>query len=121
MVDRGHRRIQVFDENGTFLDMWNTGTLSLPYGHLITQDQHLWIVDGGTSRVVKYDLDGNFLYAWGGARSGLPGQFNGPHSLTVDQDGNLYVAEVFGGRVQKFSPRPTADPAKIIGQEVREY
>ena len=121
VVDRGHRRIQVFDENGTFLDMWNTGTLSLPYGHLITQDQHLWIVDGGTSRVVKYDLDGNFLYAWGGARSGLPGQFNGPHSLTVDQDGNLYVAEVFGGRVQKFSPRPTADPAKIIGQEVREY
>jgi hypothetical protein len=120
VVDRGHRRIQVFDENGTFLDMWNTGMRSLPYGHVITQDQHLWIVDGGTSNVVKYDLDGNFLYGWG-ARGGLPGQFNGPHSVTVDQDGNLYIAEVFGGRVQKFSPRPTADPAKIIGQEVREY
>ena len=25
VVDRGHRRIQVFDENGKFLDMWTTG------------------------------------------------------------------------------------------------
>ena len=58
--------------------------------------------------------------AWG-LRGGLPGEFNGPHSVTVDQDGNLYIAEVFGGRVQKFSPRPDADPAKIIGHEVREY
>ena len=120
VVDRAHRRIQVFDENGTFLDMWDTGMRSLPYGHLITEDQHLWIVDGRTSRVVKYDLDGNFLYGWG-LRGGLPGEFNGPHSVTVDQDGNLYIAEVFGGRVQKFSPRPGADPAKIIGHEVREY
>jgi hypothetical protein len=37
----------------------------------------------------------------------------------VDQEGNLYVAEVFGGRVQKFRPRPGADPAKMMGQEPR--
>jgi peptidylamidoglycolate lyase len=118
VVDRAHRRIQVFDENGTFLRMWSTGMRSLPYGHLITTDQHLWLSDGGTSRIVKYDLDGNYLYGWGGPGT-LPGQFNGPHSLTTDQDGNLYVAEVFNGRVQKFSPRPTADSAKVIGQELR--
>ena len=28
VVDRGHRRIQVFDENGKFLDMWTTGVRS---------------------------------------------------------------------------------------------
>ena len=119
VVDRGHRRIQVFDQNGAFLDMWSTGTYSLPYGHLITDDQFLWIVDGGTSRVVKYDLDGNYLYGWG-VRGGSPGQFNGPHSLTVDQEGNLYIAEVFSGRVQKFRPKPGANPAMLIGQEVRQ-
>ena len=48
-----------------------------------------------------------------------PGQFQGPHALTVDQDGNLYVAEVFNGRVQKFRPKPNVDPAKLVGQEVR--
>jgi len=118
VVDRGHHRIQVFDENGKFLDMWTTGVRSLPYAHLITTDQFLWIADGGTNRIVKYDLSGNYLYGWG--TGGAPwGQFNGPHSLTVDQEGNLYIAEVFNGRVQKFRPKAGADPSKVIGPELR--
>ena len=118
VVDRGHRRIQVFDENGKFLDMWNTGLRSSPYAHLITTDQSLWISDGGTNRIVKYDLNGKYLYGWGGP-GGQLGQFNGPHSITVDQEGNLYLAEVFNGRVQKFRPKAGADPAKLVGAELR--
>ncbi|MBI2149030.1 MAG: hypothetical protein HYU27_00290 [Acidobacteria bacterium] len=118
VVDRAHRRIQVFDVNGKFLDMWTTGVRSLPYAHLITTDQFLWASDGGTNRIVKYDLNGKYLYGWGGP-GGQPGQFNGPHSITVDQEGNLYLAEVFNGRVQKFRPKPGADRAKLIGQELR--
>ena len=118
VVDRGHRRFQVFDENGKFLDMWTTGVRSSPYAHLITTDQNLWVTDGGTMRVLKYDLKGNYLYGWGGP-GGHVGGFNGPHSLTVDQEGNFYTAEVFGGRVQKFRPKKGADPAKLIGQENR--
>ena len=118
VVDRGHRRFQVFDENGKFLDMFTTGVRSSPYTHLITADQSLWFADGGTNRIVKYDLNGHYLYGWGGP-GGQPGQFNGPHSMTVDQDGNLYLAEVFNGRVSKFRPKPGADPAKLVGQELR--
>ena len=130
VVDRGHGRIQIFDEDGKFLDMFSTGprgpaldyalgtVVSRPYCHLITADQTLWVLDGGTHRILKYDLDGNYLYGWGGPRR-YPGQFGGPHALTVDQDGNLYVAEVFSGRVQKFRPKPGADPRKLIGQELR--
>jgi len=118
VVDRGHRRVQVFDQEGKFLDMWTTGVRSSPYAHIITTDQNLWISDGGTNRILKYDLDGHYLYGWGGP-GGQPGQFNGPHSITVDQDGNIYFAEVFNGRVQKFRPKAGADPAKLIGQEHR--
>jgi hypothetical protein len=118
VVDRGHRRIQVFDENGKFLDMWKTGVRSSPYAHIITTDQFLWISDGGTNRIVKYDLNGHYLYGWGGP-GGQPGQFNGPHSITVDQEGNLYLAEVFNGRVQKFRPKPNADKSKLVGPEQR--
>jgi sugar lactone lactonase YvrE len=118
VVDRGHRRFQVFDENGKFLDMFTTGVRSSPYAHLITTDQALWVADGGTMRVLKYDLNGKYLYGWGGP-GGYPGGLNGPHSLTTDQDGNLYLAEVFNGRVQKFRPKKGADPAKIVGQENR--
>jgi hypothetical protein len=119
VVDRGHRRIQVFDENGKFLELYNTGVRSQPYAHLITADQSLWFADGGTNRIVKYDLNGRYLYGWG-APGGQIGQFNGPHSITTGQDGNLYLAEVFGGRVQKFRPKAGADPAKIVGQELRD-
>jgi len=119
VADRGHRRLQVFDENGEFLDMFKTGVRSSPYYHLITANDELWISDGGTDRILKYDLNGNYLYGWGGPGT-LMGQFEGPHAMSVDQDGNLYVAEVFNGRIQRFVPKPNADPAKVIGQEVRQ-
>ncbi len=118
VVDRGHRRFQVFDENGKFLTMFATGANSSPYYHYISTDGYLWVGDGGTNRILKYDLDGHYLYGWGG-RGGQPGQFNGPHQLTTDQDGNLFVAEVFNGRIVKFRPKPNADPAKVAGQEAR--
>ena len=118
VVDRGHRRFQVFDENGKFLDMFSTGVRSSPYAHLITTDQMLWVADGGTMRVLKYDLNGKYLYGWGGPGGHLGG-LNGPHSLTVDQEGNLYLAEVFNGRVQKFRPKKGADSTKLVGPELR--
>jgi len=104
--------------NGKFLDMFTTGVNSSPYYHFISTDQYIWVGDGGTNRILKYDLNGNYLYGWGG-RGGQRGTFNGPHQLSTDQDGNLYVAEVFNGRVQKFRPKPNADPAKVVGQELR--
>jgi hypothetical protein len=130
VVDRGHGRIQVFDENGNFRSMFYTGprgsgddydaegVASRPYAHLISTDGFLWVTDGGTNRVLKYDLDGRFLYGWGGPGR-WPGQFSGPHAISTDQDGNLYIAEVFNGRVQKFRPKPNADPAKVVGQMLR--
>jgi len=122
--DRAHARIQVFDENGEFQFMFPTGPRgeSLPYAiEIMTEpsgEEFLWVADGGTGRMLKYDLDGNYLYGFG-VPGNEYGQFNGPHSITTDQDGNLYVAEVFAGRIQKFVPRPGADPAKLVGQQLR--
>jgi len=118
VVDRGHKRFQIFDQNGKFLDMFSTGVNSSPYYHFISTDQVLWVSDGGTNRILKYDLNGNYLYGWGG-HGGQSGLFNGPHQITTDQDRNLYVAEVFNGRMQKFRPKANADPAKVVGQEAR--
>jgi DNA-binding beta-propeller fold protein YncE len=98
--------------------MFVLGLRSSPYFHMVTADQNLWVADGGTQRFLKYDLNGNFKYGWGGPGPQL-GQFAGPHQFTVDQEGNLYVAEVFNGRVVKFKPKPGADPAKMVGQELR--
>jgi sugar lactone lactonase YvrE len=40
----------------------------------------------------------------------------GVHGMSVDQEGNFYVAEVGGGRVQKFRPRQGARPELMVGK-----
>ena len=125
VVDRGHSRMQVFDENGKFLDMW---TLKSPHwpasqntlmvNHIITTDQMLWVADATTSRLLKYDLNGNHLYSWG-APGPEPGRLLCSHSISTDQERNLYIADCFAGRVQKFEPVPGADPSHLVGQQLR--
>lgn len=116
IVDRSNRRIQIFDENGTFLDQWYLGDIGATYDILITADQHLWLSDGHENyKIYKYDLNGRMLYHWGGFGI-FPGQLWGVHQMSVDQEGNLYVAEVWAGRAQKFRPRQGANPAQLIGK-----
>jgi 6-phosphogluconolactonase (cycloisomerase 2 family) len=117
--DRSNHRIQVFDENGKFLDQWHTGDPPSDV-HLIymSADRHLWAADRGTSKLVKYDLEGHFQYSWG-TWGDFPGGMWGVHGLHVDQEGNLYVAEVDSGRAQKFVPRKGANPAFLVGPPVR--
>jgi sugar lactone lactonase YvrE len=53
------------------------------------------------SRVAKVDKDGNWLKSWGD-RGKEPGQFNTPHSIATDADGNVYVADRGNHRIQVF-------------------
>jgi sugar lactone lactonase YvrE len=48
----------------------------------------------------------------------FPGGLWGVHGISVDQEGNLYVAEVDSGRVQKFRPRAGANPAFLVAKPV---
>jgi hypothetical protein len=116
VADRSNSRIQIFDENGKYLDQWKN--IRSPYHILITADQHLWVADGVTNKFLKYDLNGKLLYSWG-TYGTFPGAFWGVHQFAVDTDGNLYAAETFGGRTQKFRPRKDANAAELIGQPVK--
>ena len=77
--------------------------------HFIDENGFIWVGDAPTSRILKFDLNGNFLYSWG-APGGQPGRLGCSHGMTTDQLGNLYLADCFAGRVQKFEPIPGADP-----------
>jgi 6-bladed beta-propeller len=111
-ADRGNSRIQVFDGNGKLLDVWPN--IDRPNHILITKDQSLWVADSHNHRLLKYDLKGKLQYWWG-AFGGEPGRFWGVHQFSVDNEGNVYTAEVYGGRAQKFRPRKDANPSKLIG------
>jgi peptidylamidoglycolate lyase len=116
IADRANSRVQVFDENGKFLDVWPN--IRRPYYILMSADQHLWVSDGRTQKFTKFDLNGKLLYSWG-TFGAFPGGFWGVHQFSVDSEGNLYTADVHIGRPQKFRPKPGADPAKLVGEALR--
>ena len=115
VADRSNSRIQVFDENGKFLDQWPN--IRSPYHIMITADQYLWVADGVSNKFLKYDLNGKPLYSWG-TYGTFPGALWGVHQFSVDSDENLYAAETFGGRTQKYHAKTGADRSKLIGAPV---
>jgi len=53
------------------------------------------------SRVGKVDKNGRWLKSFGEPGDG-PGQFNTPHSIAADAQGNIYVADRGNARIQVF-------------------
>src|SRR5882762_5001980 len=61
-----------------------------------------YISDGYVnSRIAKADRDGVWLKSWG-EPGDKPGQFNIPHSIAVDAQNNVYVADRGNRRIQVF-------------------
>jgi DNA-binding beta-propeller fold protein YncE len=66
-------------------------------------DGDFFVADGyGNSRIMKFDRTGKLLKFWGTYGAG-PGEFNLPHSIVIDQQGLIYVADREGGRIEIFS------------------
>ena len=36
----------------------------------------------------------------------------------MDEEGNLYIASYSGGWVDKFVPKPGADPSRLLGKQL---
>jgi len=66
-----------------------------PAGNIFISDGYI------NSRVAKIDKNGNWIKSWGG-RGDKPGEFNTPHNIAADAQGNIYVADRFNRRIQVF-------------------
>lgn len=74
-----------------------------PTDTVVGPDGSTYVTDGyGNSRVVKFTKEGNLVKYWGD-RGTKPGQFNTPHSIVMDANSNLYVADRQNDRVQVFT------------------
>jgi peptidylamidoglycolate lyase len=112
VADRGNARLQIFDEDGNFLNEWKGSWLGRPWAVRINANGNIYIVDGGDqssfwpdrARIQKIDSEGNVLASFG-SYGAEPGQFIWPHTIALGQDGTLYIGEVSTGmRIQKFEP-----------------
>jgi hypothetical protein len=132
IADRENKRVQVYDLQGRYMRTFGDTFLNSPSGFAVLDD--LLIVAELYSRLAVVDVEDNFVGYVGAsenARKGLgwperPGwpnalssdarvaraqlshrhEFNSPHSLATDEDGNLYVSEwLIGGRYTKLKIR----------------
>ena len=117
--DRQNERIQIFTHDGDFIEEW-PGIFD-PVNIWLDQNQAVWILDASLNRILKFSREGELLYHWGtygqaGAlgRGRWAGGLSLPHQLDLDEDGNLYVASYSGGWIDKFVPKPGADPEKLL-------
>jgi sugar lactone lactonase YvrE len=93
VADRTNKRIQVFDQDGKYLDQMTQ--FGAPAAIFITKDDTLYVVAGAPeNRLTIGTKDGKVL-------SRVEG-LNAPHWVTVDSSGAVYVAEVAGQSLLKF-------------------
>jgi len=75
---------------------------NLPTDVAVANDGSFYVSDGyGNSRVVKFSARGKYLFAWG-SNGNKPGEFDTPHAITLDDKGNVYVADRENNRIQVF-------------------
>jgi sugar lactone lactonase YvrE len=83
-----------------------------PNDVLVTPSGDIFAVEGhsnadtATARVLKFNSEGEFVKEWGTLGSG-PGQFMQPHSLAMDSQGRLFVADRSNNRIQIFDQEGT--------------
>lgn len=104
VADRESHRVQVFDDQGNYLDQWND--MHRPCALHIRDDvvyvgelpTHLHVnaaYPNIGSCISVHDLSGRRLARIGAPFAGLgPNQYTAPHGIAVDSRGDLYVGEV---------------------------
>jgi DNA-binding beta-propeller fold protein YncE len=96
--DRENDRIQIFDADGKHLATWPGFA---PYGLALDGEGRLFVADGRANEVLQLNAAGKIVARFGREGTG-PGEFSLPHMLSFDAEGNLFVTEITGKRVQKF-------------------
>jgi hypothetical protein len=142
--DRMNHRVQVFTEAGEFIEEWPD--IWDPVAILVDVNDKVWVLDGTLNRILRYNLQGQFEDSWGtygeasslgrpgftcsddaaitaaglnpDTHTGACGGFSLPHQMSVDTEGNVYVAQFGGPWIDKYVPKPGADPSRLIGQPV---
>jgi len=115
VADRGNTRVQVFDQDGQFLDQWPD--IIVPFDLWADGEDNIWACGYGPLRakssahlprtddnmIVKFDPRGKVLLAWTFTVGNKPGQLGENHGMALDSKGNIYVSEVGPyTRAQKF-------------------
>ena len=99
VADRENFRVQIFDTDGNFQNEWKFNAMACAI--TLHDDGFMYMTTGFDGEFAKLDMDGNILGAIGRPGS-ANGQFGEAHYMALDEDQNVYVAEVVNRRVQVY-------------------
>ena len=81
------------------------GMLNSPSDVVVSPKGDIFVADGHgektNDRIMKISKDGKFIKAWGKHGSG-PGEFDVPHTITLDSTGRVFVGDRSNSRIQIF-------------------
>jgi DNA-binding beta-propeller fold protein YncE len=110
---RGHDVVEFSPEGKVLMILGTPGVpgddethLSSPSDVAVATNGDIFVADGhsfdeGNNRIVKYSKAGKFIKAWG--KTGYaPGEFRMPHSIAIDAQGRVFVADRGNNRIQIF-------------------
>ena len=126
VADRENHRVQIFDQGGAFVDqitnMHRPCALNihndklyvgeLGYGMSVNQN-----VPNIGPRISVYNLNKELLFRWGEGFGNNPNQLYAPHSIAIDDDGNIYLGEVSKTNMQNIG----LDAVKYKGFRYLKY
>jgi len=112
VADRRGNRIQVFQQDGTFVTEKIIAPQTLASGSAFVislspdaDQEWLYLADGTNHKIWVLERESLEVVGEFGRGGRQVGQFLRPHGMSVDSQGNIYVGEASTGRrVQKFSP-----------------
>ena len=117
VFDGNNLRVIKFDSQGNYVTKFGTegtgdGEFSYSYGIATDLSGNVYVSDTTNNRIQKFDNDGNFITKWGandgdGTSGAGDSEFNNPRGITTDSSGNVYVADMGNGRIQKFDSSGT--------------
>jgi peptidylamidoglycolate lyase len=113
--DRENNRVQIFDKAGKFIKQWTNETFGricsvafdkVQKGFVAIDDATSWFnLKHNGSDIIVLDTAGNCIDKFG--KDDLKKQQIKCwyHDVAVDKEGNIYVEDILGNRVQKFMKR----------------
>jgi len=117
VVDRLNMRVQKFSTSGAYVTQWALGGNT---SDIVTDGVGDVYVCDDNAHVTRYSSTGTFEVQWGSSGSAA-GQFNGAKGVEVDAEGNVYVADAFNNRVEKFSGSGAGLAAALPHQYLSQF
>ena len=110
--DRNNRRIQVFDNEGTFKTMFTN--IGAPWAICITPGPHQYLYTSNSNNtgdlqngeIYKMELDGRIVGKFGRAGHLLK-EFGSTHEIDCRKENELLIGEVINWRMQKILLKPS--------------